>query len=125
MRIGGFRLPSLGNIAKSVLSNVTQSLKKTAGSFFKSGFEAAKKTLFAEIGKMLGIKPPSAALAQKSPSVAASASGGRTAAWSPGSATCRSISLSCGPMTFRSSAPKERSIWESPAATWSAKRVWS
>ncbi|HSP81158.1 MAG TPA: hypothetical protein VLQ93_21740 [Myxococcaceae bacterium] len=58
-----FRLPSLnlGGIAKSVLSNVTKTLSKTAGSFFKSGFDAAKQTLFGEIGKMLGIKPPSAA----------------------------------------------------------------
>jgi hypothetical protein len=78
MRIGGFKLPSinLGNIAKSVLGSVGQSLKNIAGDFFKSGFEAAKKSLLNEITQKLGLPAPSQTLAAKSPSTASAAMGG-------------------------------------------------
>jgi hypothetical protein len=61
MRIGGFQLPkiNLGNIlAGGLVNSIKQSLQKAAGDFLKSGFEAFKKTLGAELGKLLGIKPP-------------------------------------------------------------------
>jgi hypothetical protein len=61
LRIGGFQLPkiNLGNILKGGLVNsIKQTLKKAAGDGLKSGFEAFKKTLGAELSKLLGIKPP-------------------------------------------------------------------
>jgi hypothetical protein len=63
LRIGGFQLPkiNLGNILKGGLVNgIKQTLKKAAGDGLKSGFEAFKKTLGAELSKLLGIKPPTA-----------------------------------------------------------------
>ena len=64
MRIGGFQLPkiNLGSILKGGLVNgIKASLKKAAGDFLKTGFESFKKTLGAELSKLLGIKPPTSA----------------------------------------------------------------
>ncbi len=56
-----FRLPNIGKLATSAISKAKDILKTTAGSFFKSGFDAAKQTLFGEVGKLLGINSPTTA----------------------------------------------------------------
>jgi hypothetical protein len=56
--LGGFSFSSIAKFAKSAISTAKDILKTTAGSFVKSGFEAAKQTLHDEIGKLLNIKSP-------------------------------------------------------------------
>lgn len=62
--IGGFRLPKidLGKIiGGQVLNGLKDALKNVVGDFFKSGFEAAKKSLLDQVAKALGLPPPSQA----------------------------------------------------------------
>ena len=44
-----------------LINSIKDTLKKAAGDAFKSGFEAFKKTLGAELSKLLGITPPTSA----------------------------------------------------------------
>ena len=62
MKIGGFQLPKLDLgkiIGGSLLNGVKDALKNVVGEFFKSGFEAAKKSLLDEVAKALGLPAPS------------------------------------------------------------------
>ncbi len=68
MKIGGFQLPKIdlgkilgsGGIGGTVLNGVKDALKNVIGDFFKSGFEAAKKSLLDQVAKALGLPAPSA-----------------------------------------------------------------
>ena len=67
MQIGGFKLPKIdlgkmlgaGGIGGSILNGVKDALKNVIGDFFKSGFEAAKKSLLDQVAKALGLPAPS------------------------------------------------------------------
>jgi hypothetical protein len=103
MRIGGFQLPkiNLGNIlAGGLVNSIKQSLQKAAGDFLKSGFEAFKKTLGAELGKLLGIKPPTTANigAPGAPTASggAAATGGASGAGATGGASASGGAASTG-----------------------------
>ncbi|HEX8439295.1 hypothetical protein [Archangium sp.] len=75
MKIGGFQLPriDLGKLSQlgggSMLSGIKDSLKKVAGDFFKSGFEAAKKSLLEQVAKALGLPSPAATQGGVSPNL--------------------------------------------------------
>ena len=72
MKIGGFQLPKidLGKIIGGPLLNgVKDALKNVIGDFFKSGFDAAKKSLLDQVAKALGLPAPSKTQGGVSPSM--------------------------------------------------------
>ena len=72
MKIGGFQLPKidLGKIIGGPLLNgVKDALKNVLGDFFKSGFDAAKKSLLDQVAKALGLPAPSKTQGGVSPSM--------------------------------------------------------
>jgi hypothetical protein len=89
MQIGGFKLPKIdlgkmlgaGGIGGALLNGVKDALKNVIGDFFKSGFEAAKKSLLDQVAKALGLPAPSktqGGVSPNMPSTPAPVGGGTT-----------------------------------------------